>query len=324
MNKKYKPFVSIIIPLYVDVPRFYLDLSKFSLLTYKNYEILVVTDRKDLRINQKNVRVIKTKSGRTGPAEKRDIAIKACTGEICAFIDDDAYPNKDWITTAIKYFENPLVAAVGGPGITPNEDTYWEQLTGLVYSSFFCSGNAQYRFVHGRKQFVDDYPAYNLLVRKSVLLEVDGYGSHFYGGEDTLLCMKIVNAGHKILYSPKVIVFHHRRALFIPYLLQIANVGKHRGYFARVYPGTSRRLGYFLPSLLSIGLAFLLIVSVFNYMFAIFTLLSFLFFWVIASLSVASKTNILNAIVVGLGIILTHISYGLSFIQGFFTKSLLR
>lgn len=321
---KKKPLVSIIIAFYVDTPRFYKDLEKFKKLTYKNYEILVVTDNKKLKIKQSKVKVIYTKSTRTGPAEKRDIALKYSKGEICAFIDDDAYPHKDWLKEAVALFKDGSLAAVGGPGVTPQEDDYWEQLTGLVYSSFFCSGKAKYRFVKAKKRYVDDYPAYNLLVRKQVMKKVGGYGSHFYGGEDTLLCMKIVNAGYKILYSPKVVVYHHRRPLFIPYLRQIANVGKHRGYFARVYPSTSRRVEYFVPSTLAIGLILALIASVFNPAFAVVTFSALTVFILIGAASVVRHTSPLNAVIVGVGIVLTHMSYGLSFIQGYVSPKILR
>jgi hypothetical protein len=49
-------------------------------------------------------------------------------------------------------------------------------------------------------------------------------------------------------------VFHHRRAVFIPHLKQVGNVGRHRGFFVRRYPATSRRLVYFLPGLVALAM----------------------------------------------------------------------
>ncbi|MEK7526493.1 MAG: glycosyltransferase [Patescibacteria group bacterium] len=319
MNKQ--PKVSIIIPLYVIESRFFSDLKKFNKLNYKNYEILVVCD-KPVKIDNPKTRLILTGKQRTGPAEKRDIAIIKAKGEICAFIDDDAYPDKDWLVNAIVHFQHPEIAAVGGPGITPKEDSYWEQLTGLVYGSFFCGGHAQYRFIKGKMQFVDDYPAYNLIVRKKTLEEVGGYGSHFYGGEDTFLCLKIIKAGFRIIYDPEIVVYHHRRALFIPYLKQIANIGKHRGYFAKKFPQTSRRLSYFLPSILTLGVFITPLFGYFDKMFLVFYVLLFASFILVAMSSVIGKTNLVNAFLVSLGIIMTHISYGINFIDGIFREKL--
>ncbi len=321
MNKN--PKVSIIIPLYIDSPRFFEDLKKFRKLNYDNYEILVVSDKK-VEIDEPKVKVILTGKKRTGPAEKRDIALTKANGELCAFIDDDAYPEKNWLKNALIHFQHPQIAAVGGPGVTPEEDGYLEQLTGLTYESFFCGGHARHRFIPESMRFVVDFPAYNLIVKKNVLKEIGGYGSHFYGGEDTFLCLKIIKKGYKILYDPKVIVYHHRRKLFMPYLKQIANIGKHRGYFAKKYPVTSRSLSYVLPSILTLGFLCGGILSIFylNIFYVYFSLL--LIFYLLAVFSVIKKTSLKSSLIVGLAIIVTHVSYGTQFVVGFFTKRLVR
>lgn len=316
--------VSIIVPLHVIVPRFFRDLEKFAQLNYANYEILVVSDRK-VDINLPNTRLILTHKRKTGPAEKRDLAISKARGEICAFIDDDAYPDREWLKNAIVHFSHPKIAAVGGPGITPQEDGYWEKLTGLVYGSYFCGGAARYRFVPGEMQFIDDFPAYNLLVRKSVLKQIGGYGSYFYGGEDTFLCLKIVEHGYKILYDPSVVIFHHRRALFLPYLKQIGNIGMHRGYFAKRYPKTSLRPMYFLPSTLAIGFLAMLIAMLLGGVSVVLFLAAFAFFFTIAFLSIIIPAKSLSrALLASTGVLLTHIVYGLNFIRGLIAKKLYR
>lgn len=317
------PKISIIIPLYIDIPRFYKDLKKFTKLDYPSYEVIIVTDKK-IDAGLINARVILTGKNKTGPAEKRDIAIRQAKGEICAFIDDDAYPDINWLKNAVVHFKHPQIVAVGGPGITPKEDNYWEQLTGLVYGSFFCGGHAQHRFVKKDAMFVVDYPAYNLIVRKDILLKVGGYGTHFYGGEDTFLCLKLIKGGHRILYDPEVVVYHHRRALFTPYLKQIANIGMHRGYFAKVFPETSFQINYFIPSVLTAGFFVGIVLSVFNRYIA-YTYLILLFLFILVSIfSVIKKTDLKKSFIVAIGIILTHIIYGLFFIKGLLTKKLLR
>lgn len=321
------PFVSIIIPLYVIEDTFFSDLNYFKRLNYRKFEILIVCDKKVELPKIKGLRfqLILTGKKRTGPAEKRDIAIKKARGTICAFIDDDAYPSPKWLKKAIVHFNHPQIAAVGGPGLTPKEDGYWEQLTGLVYSSFFCGGFAQHRFVKRRMTFVDDYPAYNLIVRKDVLKEIGGYNSHFYGGEDTFLCLKIIKTGLKILYDPEVVVYHHRRALFVPYLKQIANIGKHRGYFAKKFPETSRRLVYFIPSILSFGLISGLIYSIFNIKIFVLIFLILIIFILLGIFSLTRKSqSLVKCFLASSGIILTHVVYGIFFIRGVLIKDLKR
>lgn len=330
---KKNPVVSIIIPLYVIEDRFFRDLKKFKTLNYPDYEIIVVSDKKveipargwsSSGRKDPRVKLVLTGEERTGPAEKRDIGIKHAKGEICAFIDDDAYPHPDWLKNAVPHFQDKRIAAVGGPGITPPEDGFWAQITGLVYSSFFTGGFARHRFVPKKRRFVVDYPAYNLLVRKEVLEEVGGYGNYFYGGEDTFLCLKIVKAGYKILYNPKVIAYHHRRPLFFGYLRQIANVGKHRGYFAKKFPETSRTPAYFIPSVLTLGFFGGFVGSLLDQQIRHIYLLLITFFLLLGFVSVIRRTDPLRALLVAVGIILTHLTYGTAFIKGLLTPNLTR
>ncbi|MDO8638514.1 MAG: glycosyltransferase [Candidatus Daviesbacteria bacterium] len=317
------PKVSIIIPLYVIVDRFFDDLKKYEQLKYKDYEILIVSDKK-INLDIPNAKLILTGKKNTGPAEKRDLALKYATGSICAFIDDDAYPDANWLKNAVESFKDNSIAAVGGPGLTPPEDGFWEQITGLTYQSRFCGGSIQHRFIKSEKRLVTDYPAYNLLVRTDVLKEVGGYGSHFYGGEDTFLCLKIINHNWKILYDPEVVVFHHRRSIFSGYLSQIANIGMHRGFFAKKYPETSRYFTYFAPSILTFGFILGLLLSLIFLPIRVifFSLLGF--FYIAAVLSILLKSNVLMASLAAIEIILTHLSYGVFFIKGLLLKKLVR
>lgn len=312
------PLVSIIIPLYVICDRFFDDLVKFNRIDYPNYEILLVCDKKVKVSNIKNIRIIPTGRKHTGPAEKRDIALSYAKGKICAFIDDDAYPDPLWVSVAIRHFiRNKDIIAVGGPGITPQDDKHLAQLGGLVYESDYTSGGLKMRFasVGNRSKEVDDWPAYNLFIRTSVIKKVGGWGSKFYGGEDTFICLKMLSYG-RIVYDPKVIVYHHRRSLFLPHLMQIFNVGTHRGFFFKKYPETSRQLIYFLPTLLTIGFWIMVIFSFFSPLALSIFLLSFGIFFGMAFSTVFQKTDLIGSIIASLGIIATHMAYGTGFVKG--------
>ena len=63
-------------------------------------------------------------SGAVGPADKRDLGAQAARGRFLAFIDDDAYPDAGWLKAALPHFEDEAVWAVGGPGVTPENDGY--------------------------------------------------------------------------------------------------------------------------------------------------------------------------------------------------------
>lgn len=301
---------------------FYNDFQNHLNLDYPDYEILIVSDKKINKIKLPKTRFISTNKKLTGPGEKRDFALKFAKGEIIAFIDDDAYPDRYWLIEAVKHFQDPLVGAVCGPGVTPQEDSYFQKLGGLTLSSEFCSGSTRIRFVPGVKSFVQDHPTYNFMVRKSLFKEIGGFKTTLWCGEDTKLCLSIINANKKILYEPNSIVYHHRRSLFIPHLKQIGNIGLHRGYFAKKYPKTSREIIYFLPSLFMIFVILSIILAVIFPQFiipiiAIFGLMFYTYF-----MTTVTRTDPIGALIVSLAIPLTHIAYGAFFIKGLFTRKL--
>lgn len=318
------PKVSIIIPAWVMSGRFFHDLKHFDYLDYKNYELLIVTDKKIVLPEIKNARVILTGSKQTGPAEKRDIGSKVAKGSICAFIDDDAYPDPDWIKVAVRHFiRNKDIIAVGGPGVTPPDDSRMSKLGGLVYESDYTSGPLKIRFmsVGVRVREIVDWPAYNFFIRKNIMNKVGGWESSYYGGEDTFICYKMLPYG-SMIYEPKAIVYHHRRPLLWPHLKQLFNVGVHRGYFFKRYPETSRYLYYFIPPTLTIGFWLLFILSFFSAkVFIIFTL-SLCIFLALAIRSLLHRADTRSVIIASLAIIISHMAYGIGFIQGLFTTNL--
>ena len=228
--------ISIIIPVkeindYIrQAMKYYADLE------YDKYEILIFPDYMSDE-DFPHTRIIP--SGEVGPADKRDMALQYAEGEIFAFIDDDAYPAKDWLKNAVRYFANPEVGAVGGPAVTAPDDDIWQQASGKIYESFLCSGAYTYRYLPKEEREVEDLPSVNLIVRRDVFEQIGGYDSNYYPGEDTKLCLDIVESGKKIIYSPDVLVYHHRRKVFMQHLKQATNYAKHRGYFAKALPKTS-------------------------------------------------------------------------------------
>ncbi len=294
-----------------------LDFSEFEILIFPDAHIEVESLSGAIP-----VKVIPT--GQVSPAHKRDIALNYAKGEILAFLDDDAYPVRDWLKNAVKDFDDPNVAAVCGPAITPDSDTIRQQASGLVFSSFLVSGKFSYRYLPGKLQEVDDYPSCNFLVRKSIMQELGGFNTNFWPGEDTKLCLDITKKlGKKIIYDPAVLVYHHRRTVFSAHLKQVAAYALHRGYFVKKYPQTSLRPAYFLPSIFVIGFIAGGNLSLFldSLTFSLIYFLGICSYLVLVFLFSFSK-DLRLFYYVFLGIILTHFIYGIYFLNGLFTGKL--
>lgn len=327
------PMVSIIVVDYKKNNPYLVEcLKAIQKQSYEYFEVILVTDY-PVSLKYPKLRV-KSYGHYVGPAEKRDEGAKMSKGEILAFIDDDAYPSKDWLKRIVKHFKDSTIAGVGGPGITPPNVSWQEEASGWSSASPIGSGAYTYRFLPGKQRFVDDYPSMNLAIRKSDFEKVGGFDSSFWPGEDTKLCMDLTHKlGKKLVYDPEVVVYHHRRPIWKGHLKQNGSFGLHRGFFARILPKTSFKPIYFAPSALVAGILYILFLGhlnqePWNYIHSglklalvlYIILLSLNSFWVLTR-----SKSLFQAVLSVPVIFVTHVWYGVRFLQGFlFTGKLTR
>lgn len=320
------PHVTVIIPVREITAELRETLTKLTELVPPAGEILVLPDNTPHE-NFPGVRFVPT--GVLGPAAKRDLALQYARGKIFAFLDDDAYPRPDWLAKALPHFTDPRVAAVGGPAVTPSGERFWAAAAGAVLSSWLGSGPTRMRFVSvGSVRAVDDWPSVNLLVRRDVFAAIGGFGSSFWPGEDTKLCLEIVRRGYQILYDPAAIVYHHRATTPLRHLRQFARYGLHRGHFVRKYPATSRRASYLFPSaavLLGLLLAFVALrlpAARRPLQWAALVALGALF---VSGLWEARRARRWGVVILYVPLLVaTQVTYGLAFLRGLTAASLKR
>lgn len=309
---------------------------------FQNFEVIILPDKPTKeKFFDRRIKIIPSWP-KLGPADKRDLGAKKAKGEILAFLDDDSYPEKNWLRNALKIFNLKILApasisAVCGPALTPPHDNILQKTSGYVWSTYFGSGGAgNYRCAIKPRREVDDYPSVNLLVRKKDFWRVGGFNSRFWPGEDTKLCHDLVyKLGKRIIYDPSILVYHHRREILGPHLRQISRYGLHRGHFARILPKTSFRLGYLLPTLFVLGLiiggiliflakewGFYFLADIFSRIYL--SAVSFYLFCLIFTARdvYGQEKNWKVALLVIPAILASHLIYGIFFIKGFFTPYL--
>ena len=298
-------------------------------LDYDHFGVIIFPDSLDPLAHTlalPSIRIIPT--GPIGPAQKRNMALKHSNADILAFIDDDAYPRSDWLRNAVRHFGSSKVAAVGGPAVTSPDNSFFQRVSGATFLSRVGGGHPERCWPTGVKREVDDWPSVNLFVRKDIFQKIGGFSANYWPGEDTKLCLDIVKAGQKIIYDPDVFVWHHRRSGLIRHLRQTGRYGIHRGFFVKKFPETSRKLKYFFPSFFVI---FLIIGTLLpfsdNILFRSLYCTGigiYLVVLVAALYQIQDKEkNLPVALFSLLYIFLTHIWYGIRFLQGLlFTKDL--
>ena len=312
--------VSIIVPCKA-VDSYTLDCINFCKeLDYGNFEIILLPDYADENIN--GVRTITT--GPISPGAKRNIGVKNSNGEFCAFIDSDAYPRKDWLTNALKYFGDSEVGGVGGPGLTPESDGSIQKAGGYVLSSFMV-GNLSSRYKTKSCFESDDIHSCNFIAQKSIIEAAGGWNEKYWPGEDTLMCLAIKKLGKKLVESSEVVVYHHRRSLFKPHLKQVSRFGEHRGFFAKKFRENSVKLTYFIPSLLISSLLAGIVVSLLFPFFTSIMLIAVAVYLVLTLIASAMQVRQMKILfLVWLGIVVTHIIYGSFFLYGLVKRDLKR
>ena len=112
------PRISVVVCSYNGSRTIGETLAALEDLDYPNYEIIVVDDGSTDKTSAiagkpRKVRLIRTENN--GLSVARNLGMNAATGEIIAYIDDDAYPDPHWLTYLASGFLPTAHAGIGGP-----------------------------------------------------------------------------------------------------------------------------------------------------------------------------------------------------------------
>ena len=206
-------------------------LEGLTRLQYPNYEVIVVddgsTDQTTSIARGYPFRVISTEN--RGLSAARNTGLEAASGEIVAYIDDDASPDPDWLTYLAATFQEGNFAGVGGPNIPfPNDGPI-----------AWCIANAPGGPTHVllSDTEAEHIPGCNMAFRKSILQAIGGFDSQFrVAGDDVDACWRIQRHGGKLGFSPAAMVWHHTRGSVKAYWKQQLGYGKAEALLERKWP----------------------------------------------------------------------------------------
>lgn len=217
------PSCAIIIPS-ID---FNIDLKKCLMECLKQKKvkirIYVITNKKiKIKLNSKKISYLNY--GDINMSTKRNRAVKKCKEEFIAFIDSDAYPSRSWLYSAIKILKKRKdIGMVTGPDLPFKNQKGFSYIIGLAHKSFLLSGVKTYRKNLISEKICLQASSCNMVLKKNLFEKVKGMDENIYIGEDKDFCDRF-NLVSKILYSPKVLIFHKIRD-FLPFLLQRFSYG---------------------------------------------------------------------------------------------------
>ena len=225
------PRISVVVCSYNGASTIRDTLDGLQKLDYPDFETIVVddgsTDSTAQIASEHPVQLIRTKNG--GLSQARNVGIQAATGEMVAFIDDDAYPDIHWLKFLAKTIIEGKHVGVGGPNLPPPNDG-WK--ADAVANS---PGNPNVVLLTDK--VAEHIPGVNMMFRKDALNKIGGFDPIFRtAGDDVDLCWRLREAGGIIGFSPAAMVWHHRRNSIRKFWRQQVGYGRAEGLLERKWP----------------------------------------------------------------------------------------
>ena len=213
-------------------------LERLGGLTYPDFETIVVCDGSRDRSAQiagaHGAVVVET--DHRGLSHARNAGIERASGEIVAFLDDDAYPDADWLHYLAASFRDERYAAVGGPNIPPDDGP-------LVASCVAAAPGGPIHVLISDRE-AEHVPGCNMAFRKSALAAIGGFDERFWAaGDDVDVCWRLQEAGKTLGFSAGAVVMHRRRDSVRRYLKQQYGYGKAEALLERKWPTHYNRAG---------------------------------------------------------------------------------
>src|SRR5262249_26358474 len=171
-----------------------------------------------------------------GLSRARNTGIQTATGELVAFIDDDAYPDSLWLKHLVLSLAEGDCVGVGGPNLPPPSSDWRTMAMGQV------PGGPNPVLISDRT--AEHIPGCNMMFRKESLVEIDGFDPIFKNaGDDVDLCWRLLDNGGVIGYSPAALVWHHRRGSVRQYWKQQMGYGKAEALLEKKWPNKYNSFG---------------------------------------------------------------------------------
>ena len=216
------PTVSVVICTRDRGPELERCLGALSQQRYPNFDVTVVDSAPQDATAFEVARrwgVVYVMEPRAGVSRARNFGVRASTGEIVTFLDDDAVADPEWLRSLAAEFNDPQVAAVAGriqelraPGQSSDE-----------VGEFFtldCLGEERRVFDRENPQWFEIASfggigqGSNMAFRRSALGSLAGFdprlgrGAPITGGEEHYAFFRLIEQSARIVYAPDATVYH--------------------------------------------------------------------------------------------------------------------
>jgi glycosyltransferase involved in cell wall biosynthesis len=217
--------LTLIVPTYRRPADLQRCLESVQRQTLADFELIVVDNASDAQLATRvadfnlhaRVPASYVPEPNLGLHNARHAGVRAATGDILVFTDDDATFDPDWLCAYSRRFDDhPEMAAAGGPA-----RPVWEVPPPAWVPAYMRTQPAMFPILSLLEPF-DEFRltpdgyffGVNMAIRREVLLEVggfnpDSFGSAWLGDGETGLNRKLWQRHLLIGYLPEAVVYHH-------------------------------------------------------------------------------------------------------------------
>jgi len=211
------PSASVVVITYAR-PQYVAEcLRRLGQLTRAPHEVIVVDASPDPRTRDlvrdgfPDVVYLRNDLGPGTMPESRQIGLQHASGDVVAFIDDDAYVDPSWLDELLAPYDDPRVAAVGGRAVNgiPGEESTGLDLVGRFLPDGRLTG--YFGADPGRVVAVDHLLGANMTFRRSTLLDLGGIRGNYPGTclcEESDISLRVRATGARLVFAPRAVVRH--------------------------------------------------------------------------------------------------------------------
>ena len=314
--------ISFIIPVYNRPGETKELLQSLALQTKQDFQVILVEDGSSLRSED----VVKKFRDRldiqyyykdnSGPGPSRNFGSEKASGDYLIFLDSDCIVPEQYVQVVGEALQRNYTDAFGGPDRAHKDFTNFQKAVSFSMTSFFTTGGIR----GGNERFEKFHPrSFNLGMSRKVYESTGGFSSMRFG-EDVDLSIRILEKGFTTQLIREAYVYHKRRTSMRQFFKQVYNSGIARINLHLRHPG-SLKLVHTFPSLFTLGMLILLLLSpLVSWYFA----LPLLFYMFLLFLSALVKTGSISIAILAIMTSYTQLlAYGIGFLKAFWRRIVL-
>jgi cellulose synthase/poly-beta-1,6-N-acetylglucosamine synthase-like glycosyltransferase len=234
-SRTHWPKISVVVCTFNGSKTIRETLQSLTKLDYPNYEVIIINDGSNDKTekivkefaNEYGFKLVTTENH--GLSHARNVGLESSSGEVIAYLDDDACAEPNWLNYLALSFFNTHHVGIGGPNIAPQGDGTTAECIA------HAPGNPSHVMISDQE--AEHIPGCNMAFRRDALLAVGGFDPQFkIAGDDVDICWRLKEKGWTLGYSPSAVVWHHRRGSLRSFWKQQLNYGKAEALLEKKWP----------------------------------------------------------------------------------------